>query len=155
MKLIYFAVDEQNELRRAPARKLERIWSGVRSASQLGISLKDELRIVSVVHDGDFRPKVTYFLRLDLEDGWVTDDSRFRALEAVEESNRGNLEHPAVAHQLGRWPRDWRTQVAVALDVPAAEVNNIGIGGLLPLADVLGIPVRSLLGYFAQAFQES
>jgi hypothetical protein len=153
MKLRYFVVDEANELCSASAKTLEGIWSGRWPAEKLGLLIRDELRVVTIVCDDDLNPKVCYFLRLDLQKGAVTDDSRIRALEAVEESNKSNLDHPAVVHQLARWPRDWRCQVAVALDVPAAAVNNIGIGGLFPLADLLGISVHRLLGFFEQAFQ--
>lgn len=151
MKLRYFVVDEANDLHRIRRSAVEAVWSDARPVASLGLRLADDLRVVTVVCDPDLHPRICFFLRVDLEDGRITDDSRLRAHEAVEVSNRGELDHPAVAHQLGRWPSDWRRQLAVALDVPVAEVNNIGIGGLLPLADVLGIPMPRLMGYFADA----
>ena len=137
----------------AKRKTLEGIWHGDCSTDELKLHVTDELRVVTIVCDANLQPRICYFLRLDLEDGQVTDEARLRVYTAVEESNRGNLEHSTVSYQLGRWPRDWRTQVAIAMDVPFACVNNIGIGGLLPLADLLGIPMTRLLGYYKQAFQ--
>lgn len=167
MQLRYFVVDVDNQLIRVPQNVVEGWWKERRTVHANGVRLVPEdvfdtvayeddgpaeLKLVTVLCDEDFLPKICYFLRLELCDDRVTDDSRQMAIEAVSESNQYNFDHSAVLHQLAAWPCDWQAQVAVAMDVPIDMVQKVGVGGPLPLADLLGLPMDKLLACFDEAF---
>ena len=150
MRLRYFVADG-DRLRRTPQAVVEDLWTARRKATELKFPPGDELLIFTVLCDNDLHPKICYFLRLELTDGTITEASRRCALRAVQEGNLRNLDHPSVLYQLSGWPSDWQQQLAVALDVPARELNKIGIGGPLPISSILGLSLKESLRHFERA----
>ncbi|MGL4464513.1 MAG: hypothetical protein ACRC1K_20365, partial [Planctomycetia bacterium] len=153
MRVRYFALDRRQQLWKASQAAVEGIWDGTRPPSDLGLDLGDRLALATVLCDDDLRPKVCYVLRLDVVDDAVTEDSRVLAYEAATEGNRRNLSHPSARRQSEGWPADWKHQLAVAIDAPLAALRRVGVGGPLPLADMLGVSRRDLLRYFEEALR--
>ncbi len=152
MFLRYLLVDSMGQFRLVDSSPVEDVWTGRRNSEALGHPLGDELRLVSVVcNDEDLAPLKCYFLRAKLKDGRITDESRFDAYDSMTEHSRGTYDILAEDHQLDGWPDDWHQQLAVALDVPVAELRRIGIGGPLLMADLWGFSIDRILQYFEQA----
>lgn len=154
MRIRYFIADRDDTIHRVSARLAQGIWNGDRSASELPFAVDDELALITVLVDDNLQPQVCFLLRFPLTDGVTTERSHLTAFEAMEEVKHQRFEHPAAQHQLQGWPANWRQQLAVALDVPMRDVRRIGVGGPLPLSDLLGVPIPSLLRYFDDAFGE-
>ena len=156
MKLRCCCVDRDGRLWRMPVEAARRVWRGQESVWQNGWAVDEEFRLLTMVCDERLRPRLTYFFRLRLENGWSTDATRAAAAEAVAAGNIPDLCHPAVRRQFDpeAWPADLRRQVAVALDIPAADIrDNVGVGGPLPLADLHGLPLRRFMEGYAEAFE--
>ena len=151
MKLSYCVVDRAGQLRRGSRRLVEALWHGDCTAAELGIPIGETLRLITVLSDPDLLPIVVYFIRLDIEDGAITEDSRVNAFEAMTSHRRRRYDHSAAQRQFIGWPSDWQTQLAIALDVPANILNKLGVGGPLLLADLWGVPLEKVLSYFEDA----
>ncbi len=154
MQLVYFVVDREQQLRPVPRAIMEGLWKGRRTATDLGCDIGEELRLISVVRDETFEPKMCFFVRLELENGLVRRESRLEAYEAMSKPSRRRYDSPAARRQFRGWPDDWQTQLAVALDVPARELRRVGLGGPLLMADLWGIPIEKVLEYFELADEE-
>jgi len=154
MNLVYFVIDEENQLRRVETEAVEGVWEGRMGTSALGYELPDELRLVSILIDDDLNPIVCFFLRLDLDGEEITDETRLDAYEAVTARHQQQLSHPAAQRQLQGWPTNWPQQLAVALDVPVMEINRIAIGGPLLMSDLWGVPVAKVVEYFEDVIDE-
>ena len=61
----------------------------------------------------------------------------------------GHRNESAVQYHFEGWPTDWQRQMAVAFDAHPSEISQIGIGGPLPIAEVVGISIKESLRYFA------
>ncbi len=154
MFLRYLLVDSLGQFRLVDSSPVEDVWAGRRTADALGYPIGNELRLVTVVcNDEDLQPRKCFFLRAKLEDGQITDESRFDAYDSMTEHARGTYDILADDHQLDGWPEDWHRQLAVALDVPVAELRRIGIGGPLLMADLWGFSIDRILQYFEEADQ--
>ena len=154
MHLSYFVTDSTRQLRRVPREALEAYWRKAGALDELGCAVDDELRLITVLSDDEFAPVVCYFARFDLEGGRITDDSRVAAYEAMTSRHRRRYDHPAAQAQFTGWPADWQRQLAVALDVPAAALTKLGLGGPLLMSDLWGIPLEKVLEYFEEAYQK-
>lgn len=152
MFLRYFVVDIADQFQVAERSVVEDVWRGKESVAALGFATGDQLRIASVLCDEEsLAPKVIFFLRTELEGGRITEGSRFEAYEAMTKHHRRRYDSEAAYHQLAGWPRDWQSQLAVALDVPAVQLRRIGVGGPLLMADLWGFSIDRILDYFEQA----
>lgn len=154
MRLRYFVVDRAGQLRKVSQAALEGLWSRNRSSNDLGCTLGKDMRIVTVLCDEALLPKACYLLRVTLDGGAVCEQSRLQACEAVLENLADEPQHPEAVYQLAGWPYDWRRQLAIAMDVPIADLPPIGIGGPLLISSLLNLSVRSSLRYFEQVVDE-
>jgi hypothetical protein len=146
MKLRYLAVDEQGRLRLVRRRDVEALWKGRRAAADLGCDVENEIRLVSALCDERLVPQKIFLLRLPLTDGQFTRENWltlriFTMRDCV--TTREVIEH----HTEG-WPRDFFTQLAVALDVPRSALDvPLGIGGPLLTAAAMRVTPRQALKY--------
>ena len=144
MKLRYFVVNKQGQLRKAPQAAVHALWDGGLGASALGCPASNELRLVSVFCDDDLMPQKMYLLRLPLSNGAFTIESRltlhlFTQRDCV---TRKEL----TSHHTAGWPGDFFHQLAVVLDVPVASLEiPVDIGGPLYLAAAQGVSPRQTL----------
>ena len=147
MQRIYFVADRDEQLCRVPTEAVEALWEGRGGATSLGCEPGETLRLISVLIDEDLNPLVIFFLRLDLDRGEITPESRLEAYEAV--TARGpKFSSPAAQKQFVGWPSDWPRQLAVALDTPVAALNRIALGGPLLMSDLWGVTVEKVVEYF-------
>lgn len=154
MLLSYFVVDTEQQLRRVERELVEEVWQGDQSCDALGHDLGLELRLLSVLCDEDeLQPQMCFFVKADLDQGTITDKSRFEAYEAMTVYQRQS-EETLPPSQFSGWPRDWQMQLAVALDVPAIQLRRIGVGGPLLMADLSGFSIDRILEYFDEASEE-
>lgn len=146
MSVQYLIVDCRNQLRLIQREHVEAIWRSRIPASDFGCTDLTELRLVSVVCGARMLPKRVFLLRLALTDGYFTRQD-FRALRSFTEPNQVTAQEAFHYHSEG-WPRDFFTQLAVALDVPRARLDvPFGIGGPLLIAAALKISPKSAARY--------
>lgn len=149
MRRRYFVLDSEQQLRKASQAVIEGLWRGERNADALQIPLGSDLRILTVLCDDDLGAKGCYVLRVELAEGRITDESHRAACEAVVLNADWGPHHPAVQYHFEGWPTDWQRQVAIAFDAHPRDIGQIGIGGPLPISEVVGISIRESLRYFA------
>jgi hypothetical protein len=146
MKLRYLIVDSNNQLKLIRRDEIEAIWRGRVHVSQYGCDDLTELRLISVVCDKDILPERIYLLRIALTDGYFT-RRNYRSLRSFAMPSRVTAQEMFQHHSEG-WPRDFFTQLAVALDVPRADLDvPFGIGGPLLIAAALRISPKSAVRY--------
>ena len=155
MMLRYFVVDVDGELRRVPTAAAEAVWAGHADAGELDVILGSELKLISALIDENLDPVMAFFLRVDLDRGAITEESRIAALEAITAGHGRRLSDPAQRRQFEGWPPDWRRQLAVALDTPAAHFTRLGLGGPLVLSEMWGVPLETVMAYFEKAANEA
>ena len=146
LKMRYFVVDAKGAFRKAPQAAVRRLWEGRLDATALGCAVGRELRLVSVVCDGDLLPQRLYLLRVPLHEGRFTEAGRLtlRMFSQPDCVTPNEL----VEHHTAGWPRDSIRQLAIALDVSVATLNvPVGIGGPLLLAAARGVTPRQALRY--------
>ena len=146
MKLRYLVVDDQGRLCLVRRRDVEALWKGRRAASDFGCSAGNEIRLVSALCNDRLVPHKIFLLRLPLSDGHFTRENWltlriFTMPDCV--TPREVIEH----HTVG-WPRDFFTQLAVALDVPRRVLDvPLGIGGPLLTAAAMRVTPKQALKY--------
>ncbi|HZZ77844.1 MAG TPA: hypothetical protein VFE62_04965 [Gemmataceae bacterium] len=146
MKVQYLIVDGRNQLRLIQREHVEAIWRGRASAADFGCADLTELRLISVVCGARMLPRRVFLLRLTLTDGIFTRQN-IRALRSFTMPERVTAREAFHHHSEG-WPRDFFTQLAVALDVPRAMLDvPFGIGGPLLIAAALKISPRNAARY--------
>ncbi len=146
MKIRYLIVDGNDQLRLLRRRQVEAIWRGDVRVSEYGCDDLTELRLISVVCDNRLLPQRIFLLRIALTDGYFT-RRNYRALRSFTMPSRVTL-HEAFHHHSEGWPRDFFTQLAVALDVPREMLDvPFGIGGPLLIAAALRISPKSAARY--------
>ena len=146
MKLRYLVVDRNEQLRLIRRDEVEAIWRGRVRVSQYDCDDLTELRLVSVVCDNRILPERIYLLRIALTDGYFT-RRNYRSLRSFAMPSRVTA-HEMFEHHSEGWPRDFFTQMAVALDVPRAQLDvPFGIGGPLLIAAALRISPQSAARY--------
>ena len=155
MTLRYFVVDVDGQLRRVPTEAAEAVWAGHADAGDLDVILGSELKLVSTLIDENLDPVMTFFLRVDLDRGAITEESRIAALEAITAGHGRRLSHPLQRRQFEGWPTDWRRQLAVALDTPAEKFTDLGLGGPLVISELWGVPLETVMDYFEKAASEA
>lgn len=151
MNLRYFVIDVDGQLRRVPTAAAEAVWAGQADAGELDVMLGSELKLVSALIDEDLNPVMIFFLRVDLDRGAITEESRLAALEAITAGQGRRLADQRQRRQFEGWPDDWRRQLAVALDTPAASFTKLGLGGPLVLSDLWGVSLDTVMAYFEKA----
>jgi hypothetical protein len=146
MKVQYLIVDGRNQLRLIQREHVEAIWRGRARAGDFGSADLTELRLISVVCGARMLPKRVFLLRLALTDGYFTRQD-FLALRSFTQRNHVTAQEAFHHHSEG-WPRDFFTQLAVALDVPRSQLDvPFGIGGPLLIAAALRISPKSAVRY--------
>ncbi|NNJ24049.1 hypothetical protein [Alienimonas chondri] len=151
MNLRYFVVDVEGQLRRVPTTAAEAVWGGEADADDLDVVLGSELKLVTAVIDENLDPVMIFFLRVELDRGAITEESRLAAVEAITAGHGRRLSDPRQRRQFEGWPDDWRRQLAVALDAPAASFTKLGLGGPLALSDLWGVSLDTVMAYFEKA----
>ena len=142
----YLLVDGNNQLKLIHREHVEAIWRGRVHVSQFGCADPTELRLVSVLCDKRLRPQRIFLLRMALTDGYFT-RRNFRALRSFAMPSQVTVREMFQHHSAG-WPRDFFTQLAVALDVPRAHLDvPLGIGGPLLVAAALHVSPRIATRY--------
>ena len=141
MKMRYLIVDTDNQLRLIRRKKVEAIWRGRASVSDLGCFDLNELRLITVMCDERLLPQRIYLLRMALTDGRFTRRD-YRTLRTFAMPSHVTAQEMFQHHSEG-WPSDFFTQLAVALDVPRDMLNvPFGIGGPLFVAAALRVSPR-------------
>jgi hypothetical protein len=151
MQLCYFVLDCRGTLHRVPRQAVEGLWRSEHAAGVLDVPLAEELRLITVLVDENLLPVVCYFVRFRLKGGLITAESRHEAYDAMTARHQRRYDHPAAQRQFKGWPADWQRQLAVALDVPAALLKKLGLGGPLLMSDLWGIPIDRVVQYFEEA----
>jgi hypothetical protein len=146
MKLRYYVVDGEGQIRKVSSTAMDGLWEGRVRAEMLGSPGKTELRLISALCDENLQPHVIYLLRVPLTDGLCTAESQltlqiFTMRDCVTSKE-------VVQHHGSGWPRDLRRQLAVALDVSLARLCvPIRIGGPLYLAAAMGVRPHQAVPY--------
>lgn len=146
MKLRYFIVDGEGQIRKASSATMDELWEGRVRAEGLGSPGKTELRLISVLCDDELQPHIVYLLRVPLTDGRCTAESQltlqiFSMRDCV-------TSREVVQHHGSGWPRDLRRQLAIALDVPLNRLRvPMRIGGPLYLAAAMGVRPHQAVPY--------
>lgn len=138
MKIRHFALDADGQFRKFRRDKVRELLRGDRVAAGY------ELRLATAVCDNDLIPTGVFLVRVPLTDGALTPAD----LLALRAFARPDCVTPAeaVRHHLSGWPSDLIRQLAVALDVPAAEVEGtLDVGGPVFLAAVTGESVARVM----------
>ena len=146
MKLRYFVIDEQGQLRKVRRTSVESLWEGNCRADAFGCKDSSELRLVSVVCDRRLIPRKVYLLRLPLTDGKFTPEN-YLTLQIFTMPDCVTPQEVA-RHHGGGWPSDLLRQLAVAADVPLSHLQiPVRIGGPLLLAAALRVTPSEAIRY--------
>lgn len=138
MKTRFLFVDAHNQLRLIRRREVEAIWRGRTSVEEFGCADLTELRLITVMCDRRLLPQRIFLLRMALTEGRFT-RRNYRVLRSFAMPSRVTAREMFQHHSEG-WPRDFFTQLAVALDVPREQLNvPFGIGGPLLVAAALRV----------------
>lgn len=146
MKLRYLVVDGDNRLCLVRRRDVEALWKGRRLATDLGCLAGSEIRLVSALCDERLVPHKIFLLRLPLTQGEFTRENWltlriFSMPDCV-------TPREVIEHHTAGWPRDFFTQLAVALDVPRRMLDvPLGIGGPLLTAAAMRVTPKQALKY--------
>lgn len=146
MKLRYLFVNRQGQLIKVRRSRVERLWQGEAGVASFGSDSRQELRLVSVLCDNRLLPQKIFLLRLPLTEGRFNREN-YLTLQIF---TRRDCVTPreVIAHHTAGWPSDFFQQLAVALDVPTADLNvPLGIGGPLLMAAALKLSPRQALRY--------
>ena len=138
MKIRHFVLDGCGRLCKLGRRAVHEILSGRLSLRAFHPELARELALVSVVCDDDLVPERAYLLRVPLTDGTFTPSDRLvlRAFTRPDCVTPGE----AVRHHLSNWPDDLIRQLAVALDVPVAGLDEVlDVGGPALVSALTGV----------------
>ena len=147
MKLRYFLVDANGQIRKVSQSAVLGLWHAQRRAHGTGAAPVTEMRLISVVCDDRLVPTKLFLLRLPLTNGWFTPENRL-ALELFFRQECVTAEE-ALQHHTEGWPSDFFRQLAVVLDVPVTSLQvPLGIGGPLLMAASLRTTPRQALRYF-------
>jgi hypothetical protein len=157
MKLRFFYLDEGDRLHKVAQRHMEAAWWDERPwDDSAGTKL---LRIITVICDDKLRPLSCFVMRLSVQGGRLTEESRCEAITAFQ-SGMGNIlsgapmptELPLIDEQLEGWPETDTLfqQLAVALDVPIRLVPPLRFGGPLVTAAQLRVSIQQALAYYAE-----
>jgi len=141
MKMRYLLVDGDNQLKLVRREDVEAIWRGRAHVSEYGCADGTELRLITVMCNGDLLPQRIYLLRMALTGGYFT-RRNYRTLRSFAMPSRVTASEMFQHHSEG-WPHDFFTQLAVALDVPRDMLDvPFGIGGPLLVAAALRVSPR-------------
>jgi hypothetical protein len=146
MKFRYLVVDTQGRLILTPKASIEALWQGRAEAKELGAASSNEIRLVSVLCNNRIVPQKIFLLRLPLTEGRFTKDNYltlriFTMPDCV-------TPREVIEHHTDGWPRDFYTQLAVALDVPRSMLSvPLGVGGPLMMAAALKVSPREAIKY--------
>jgi hypothetical protein len=155
MKLRFFHV-ESDIVQRADQSRVLAAWKRRKPWDQ---SIGEQiLKLITVVVDRNQHPVHVYLLKLGLQDGWITEQSRRESVEFIVADERwggGTRKRraawiAALKTHLRDLPPDMGTQVATALDIPVWELVKapLAIGGPLPVSLQMGVSVKELLMYY-------
>jgi hypothetical protein len=146
MKLRYFILDGEGQLRKASQAAVDGLWEGATRADAFGCPGASEVRLVSVVCDDRLLPRKIYLLRLPLTGGVFTLENylTLRLFALPDCVTRAELRQ----HHGAGWPRDFLRQLAVATDVPLSSLRlPLRVGGPLFLAAALRVTPQQALRY--------
>lgn len=146
MKLRYLIVDQAGQLVLTRRALVEALWNGDIPAGLLGSQSLSELRLVSVLSDSRLRPRKIYLLRVPLSNG----EFRKENYLTLKIFSRSDCVTPreVIQHHTEGWPKDFFTQMAVALDVPRKKLEvPLGIGGPLLMAAAMSVTPKQALRF--------
>lgn len=156
LRLNYFLADADDRLWRIPARSFERLWHDGGDVTRVKsdgepITLGSEFRLLTVLSDQDWQPLVTFLLRARIRDNRLLIADRYHLYRTLSSGGNREPELDLVRHHLTGWPEDWQSQIAVAMDVPAAAFKQVSIGGPLVMADLWGVGMSTVMRHFEDA----
>lgn len=152
MRVRYFYLDVSDTVHKAEQRRTEAaVLKAKRWDDSTGTKL---LRIVSFICGDDLRPMRGSITSFIVAGGFITRESRGKAMAAYQ-SQRPPItgpppkELPLIDEQLALWPdeRELFSQLTVALDIPIDQMPRLYFGGPLMLAMFLGVSVKQALTY--------
>lgn len=147
MEIRYLVADADERLQLVPNEHIEALWADQLPAWDLHLDLGTELRLITVVRDEDWNPKICFFARIDLRGGRLVPESRRRACKLLGRRLHAS-QHPEMRRHFAGWPADWVSQLAVALDAPPEQITRVGLGGPLLMSTVWGVSMHKVLEYF-------
>jgi hypothetical protein len=155
MKLRFFFI-ESNTVQRAAQSRVLAAWERRKPWDQS--TGTQDLKLITAVCDDNLHPVHVYLLKLSLEDGWISEQSRQNSVKLIIAQERwggGNKKQRAawiaeLRQHVQDMPPDWGNQLAAALDVPVYELVNANhtVGGPLPVSLQMDISVQELLLYY-------
>lgn len=154
MKSYYFVVDDSQQLHRVFRTAVEKLWNGHRNVNQWNFKISESARILTVLCDDDDLPFGTYFMRLQLKDGAVPAYARDSVCQAVDLFGKQDLSNPVLRYQYEGWPENCKHQLAVVMDLPILHFKTIGLGGPLPISNILNISLDECLDTFEEMHQD-
>ncbi|MAT16102.1 MAG: hypothetical protein CMJ46_12635 [Planctomyces sp.] len=149
MHIVYHLVDRDNQLTRISPELIEKFWEQNGGVPEIAQMVDDRLQLITSLLEENLDPVIHYLLDVELTHGWIDAESKMQAYQALSHQ-RAETRFEELQVLLDKWPMDWPTQLAVALDVPVANLNKIGLGGPLPMCDLWGISQEKLLEYFEE-----
>lgn len=146
MKLRYFVIDRDGQLFKISRSRVNDLWRGELKVEEMGTFPLNEIRLVSVLCDDRLVPKKIFLLRLPLCQGQFT-KANYLTLRIFTMPDCVTPRE-VVQHHTDGWPRDFFTQLAVAVDVPRKMLDvPLGIGGPLLMAAAMRVTPREALRY--------
>ena len=146
MKLRYFIVAGRGQLQQVRRSQVEALWRGWTSGPQLGGEASNEIRLVSVLCDDQLMPQKIYLLRVPLTEGYFTRESYYTL--RIFSMPDCVTPREVIQHHTAGWPRDFFRQLAVALDLPQAQLHvPFGVGGPLMLAAAMRVSPRKAVKF--------
>ena len=159
MRVRYFWIDDDDTLQKATQTRVEAAWEGKQPWNAGGATC--DLRIVTVLTDDEFVPKIVFLTRVRLtDDGHITDESAREATigwslmrpqpGGISEATKPSESYSEVQYQLSGWPdaHNVRRQLATALDAPIDQVPSAHFGGPLVCSMQLQISLKQAYSYF-------
>ena len=134
MKLKFFYI-ESDRVRQAAQSRMLGAWERRRHGDN-SQGARD-LKLITIVCDDDFHPVHVYLLKLSLQDGWITEESRRDAVSFVVDEARwggGSKKQraawiAAIKQHVQGFPPDMGNQLAAALDVLGAGLRTPSLSG--------------------------
>lgn len=148
----YFVVTATQEVKPVRDHKVFTLWAGSGTVTGWPVDPADDLTLVTVVRRG-LDVALTFVMRLTIRNRRLSQEGIARALRDADVVARRPKDKPAgkaLAWHKDRLPRNWRTQLAVCLDCPAAAFNGAQVGGPLALARQTKMPIDKILEHLLE-----
>lgn len=133
---VYFVVAANDEIKPVKDHKVFSLWAGSGTVTGWPVDPAADVTLVTVVRRG-LDVVLTFVMRLEVRNRRLGQEGIAKALrdaDLVTRKPQDKMAQKALAQHRELLPRNWKTQLAVYLDCPAASFNGAGVGGPLALA---------------------